>query len=257
MDDLNDEPTVQYDRRGFLKIPVALVSVLSLSGGTTVAQQLNRSKFESAAMLIGPYSSLPTPGGPFFANKTSYHYIYWVTDDSGRWEITEDDNKWSLIPGSRPRLFDSLTEDVLVSNTMVETTVFESTVDAGTMLQNDVYSLVTSGTYTTTNTSEQFTLRFYLGDVQLAAVTSVAANVVERPWYAELQLTLRAIGTSGLIQPHTVAVFDNSHDDQHAAEESIDTAVAETFSVTVEWDEANVGDEVRVGQASFKRLGTA
>lgn len=248
---------VKFDRRGFLKVPVAVVGLLSLGGGTAVAQQLTESEFDAAAMLIGPAANRPEPDGPFFANKTRYHYIYWVTDDSGRWEITENDSSWSLIPGSRTRVFDALTSDVTVSNTLTETTVFESTVAAEGFHVGDVYSLLSTGMYTTTNGSEQFTLRFYLGSTQLAAITSVAANVDQQPWSVELMLTVRAINGDGILKPHTRAVFDNIHDDQHHAEVVLDTTIAETFSVTIEWSETNANNEVVVGQAAFERMGTA
>lgn len=231
--------------------------MLSLSGGTAVAQQFEPDKLDAVAWLIGPASNRPAPGSSFFNNKSRYHYVYWNTDDSGRWEITESDSSWSLIPGSRNRLYNTLTEDQSVSNTMAETTVFESTVEVDQFRKGDVYSLLSTGDYTTVNGSEQFTLRFYIGSTLLGSITSVASQVSGAPWSVELMLTVRKINGNGVLQAHTRAVFDNVHDDQPHGTVVLDTTQANTFSMTVQWNEANAGDEVLVQQASFERLGTA
>lgn len=249
----NPDLNAEYDRRGFLKISGAAIAVAG--SGTALAQLAASDDYEDVAWLIGPRANRPPPSD--LDDYDAGHWVYWTTDDSGRYELEAGDASWSVLPGSRNRLIASLTEDVTVSNTMDETTVFESTIEADHFLVHDVYELEASGAYTTTNSSETFTLRFYLGSTQLAAITSVADNADTYSWSATLRFTVRAIDGDGVLKPHTKAVFNNVHDDQHHGTVTLDTTIAERFSVTVQWDEANASNEVLVGQGILERLGTA
>lgn len=132
---------VELDRRGFLKVSGMTATIFALSGGTALAQTQRPADFDNVALLIGPQSNRPDPDGSFFANKTRYHYIYWDTATGSKWEIEEDDSSWSVLPGSRQRLIDAVTSDVVVSNTTTETTVFDPMVGANQMLVGDVYKI--------------------------------------------------------------------------------------------------------------------
>lgn len=242
-------------RRKFLGV-VGLGTLLATSSGTAVAQQtIKNEPFNGIAVVVGSQGDIPTVGGGFFDNKPVFHYLHLDRDTGVMHSIEDGDDSWTVVPGSRGRLVDALLEDQPVTNTMTETTVFSPSLPADRIFQGDVYELTATGAYTTTNGSEQFTLRFHLGGTEVAAVTSVAAQVTDAPWYAILQFSVRSVGEAGTVKPHVVAAFDNVHDDQHSGTVTLDTTVDETFDLTVQWDEQNTGNEVLVGQAYLERLG--
>lgn len=238
-------------RRRFLQFGS---SILVLASAGEVQPQLDAAdENEIYGLILGP--DRPSPSR-IQAEWDNYRFVHLDPKTGVMSSIDTSQSSWSLVEGSTVRLIDALLSDQTVSNTTEETTVFNPSIAAGEMRVGDVYELTTTGTYTTTNSSEQFTLRFHIGDTEVASVTSVAENVTDQPWYAVLSFTVREIGTDGTIKPHVVAAFDNVHDDQHSGAVSLDTTVSESFAVTVQWDEQNANDEVLVGQAYLKRLGT-
>lgn len=250
----SDRPErVRIGRRTFLLFAGSAALIGGASG--SAAAQGTTEDIDARAQLIGA-GAPPSPDSAFFADKSAYHYEYLDRSSGARWLIETEDDAWSLVPGSRNRLIDALDEDMVVSNDTTETTVFDPTVPAGQLFGQDAFRLPVTGKYTTTNSTEQFTLRFHVGTTAVASVTSVENNVSDQPWYAELYVTIRETGANGTAKPHVVAAFDNAHDDQHSGEVTVDTTVDEGFDVTVEWDEANQGNEVAVGQAWLMREGT-
>lgn len=137
---------MQMNRRGFLEISGSAAAVLSMTGGTGVAQQLqNPEDFDNAALLVGPFENRPDPDGEFFADKTAGHWIYWGTSDGGVTlsELTYGDDAWTLLSiGSTENPVPAVHTESL--DNVRYASAFDGA-DGGTQIQNAVDDLPSSG----------------------------------------------------------------------------------------------------------------
>lgn len=185
-------------------------------------------------------SDLPTAG--------SQGRLVWNTDR--KVPAFEDGNDWEYpVVGD-----DVKTSSTQVNDSTTETEVFSATLDADSMKVGRVYEVNLFGKYNTNDSSTKFHLRFKIGGTTVATITSVAANVTDAPVSARLKFTVRDTGASGTIMAHTESVFDDQHTDVHHGTETIDTTVAEDIDATVEWDSADAGLSVTIGQGYMKEV---
>lgn len=149
---------------------------------------------------------------------------------------------------------DAITSSTQVNNTAAQTSVFQPTVDAGSLQAGRVIETDIFGRYNTNDASSTFLLNFTIGGNQVASISSVAKNVNDAAISARMKFTVRSTGASGEAMVHTEAVFDDSHADAHHGTQTIDTTTAEDINATVEWDTADPGLSVTVGQGWVKEL---
>lgn len=282
-----DRDGVRVDRRGFLELSAGAAA--SLAGCASLAQ-VPAGDVDTAGLLFGAESALPAPGGDFFPDAGTYHYLY-VTFAGSRFAIQTDDSAWTELPVVPPEYDDpdlpsapargamffeglrnvptwwdgdnyehaTLVEDVLesdqiVANTTAETTVFTADLDAHALVAGRYFELPVSGEYSVDNGTDTFTLRFYVGGTLVAAVQSVAGNESGAPILAELEATVRADGQNGTIKPYTEAVFANVPDHQRHDPITVDTTVASSWEVTLQWDAADPANTVEIDQAVLKQM---
>ena len=282
-----DRDGVRLDRRGFLELSGA--AAVSLAGCASLAQ-VPAGDVDTASLLFGPVSALPAPGGDFFPDAGTYHYLY-VTFAGSRFAIQTDDAAWTELPVVPPEYDepdlpsspargatffeglrnvptwwdgdnyerpafaqDVLASDQIVANTTTETTVFTADLDADALVEERYFELPVSGEYSVDNGTDTFTLRFYVGGTLVAAVQSVAGNESGAPILAELEATVRADGQSGTVKPYTEAVFANVNDHQRHDPVTIDTTQATSFEVTLQWDVADPNNTAEIDQAVLKQM---
>jgi hypothetical protein len=129
---------VELDRRGFF---VTGLTALSAAAAGTVAAQTTTTRFQEAAVLIGPIDARPAPGGEWFDNKLTYTYIYRPTDDTRSYIITEEDSTWTVLNGPAFPLYDEITSNTTVRTLAdiypCDTSGGGFTVTLGTELEND------------------------------------------------------------------------------------------------------------------------
>lgn len=208
----------------------------------TGSQPIDEYEFQGVADLMGPADARPAAGSEFFDNKVFYAYHYVETGGGSRWFITQDDAEWAELPTHLPGFLaanlpsdpangtlyfdqnrniptwwdtdhyefptfvdDVLVESVNVANTTTRTVVFDPDINANSLVKGRKYQIDLSGTFTTANNSDTFTV-----DVNLASVTdaagigNVGGNVSSpAPWSVEFSFTVREHGQNGELQPHT------------------------------------------------------
>jgi len=100
---------VDLSRRQFVLAGATIVGSASALGNA--AAQTAETRFQEAAVLIGPASARPDPGDSFFDNKIAYTYIYRATDDVRDFTITEDTDSWQLLSGRAYPLAETVSAD--------------------------------------------------------------------------------------------------------------------------------------------------
>jgi hypothetical protein len=101
----------KIDRRGFI---VTGLTALSAATAGTVAAQTTTTRFQEAAVLVGPIDARPAPGGEWFDNKLTYTYVYRPTDDTRSYIITEEDSDWRVLNGPGFPVYDEITTNTTV-----------------------------------------------------------------------------------------------------------------------------------------------
>lgn len=103
---------VDLSRRNFVLAGATVVGSASALG--RAAAQTTETRFQDAAVLIGPARARPDPGDSFFDNKIAYTYIYRATDDVRDFTITEDTDNWQLLSGRAYPLADTISSDTTI-----------------------------------------------------------------------------------------------------------------------------------------------
>ena len=74
-------------------------------------------------------------------------------------------------------------------------------------------------------------------------------NVTDADWHIQLETTIRTIGASGTIASHAHAEIDGNEDTSNELD-TIDTTTANDITVTVQWDNAKVGNTISILQGA-------
>lgn len=145
---------------------------------------------------------------------------------------------------------DTITSSTTVANTVVETTLFTGTIPANATSVGDILRFTDLGYYSTANGADTFTMRFKVGATTICTITSSAANVTNVPWHSKFTATVRSIGASGTLigfaENDTNAV---NKDTANTSTTTIDTTASLTFTVTVQWSNADPGNTLTLQQA--------
>lgn len=147
-----------------------------------------------------------------------------------------------------------LTEDKTVANTTTKTTVWDPGINAGSLIEGRVYKIDLTGSFSTANTSDQFTVTIELAGNSLGNVVNEMANTTNAPWAVEFKFTVREDGQNGTIQTHTRSSFDSRFLGKHDAPVSVDTTTATQLSVSIQWDTANAGSTATLSQAHLSQM---
>lgn len=286
MSDWRDD--LQVNRRGFIEIAGATAT--SLAGCAALGQPPTED-VDTAALLIGLEANRPAAGGSFFPDTGEFHYVY-VALEGSRFAIQTDDADWRALPAVLPEydepdlptnpargamffeglrnapiwwdgdnyeaptfVEDVLITDMVVDNTTTETTVVTADLDEDALVKERYFELPVSGEYSVSNGTDTFYLRFYVGGTLVAEIQSVAGNESKAPILAELELTVREDGSNGTVKPYTEAVFANVNDHKRHDPISLDTTVANSFEVTLEWTAADPTNTAEIDQAVLKQMG--
>lgn len=148
---------------------------------------------------------------------------------------------------------DTKTEDTVVSNSSAEVNVFSPDVDKGSMAAGRVYELLVTGNFSTSSSSDFFTINMYIGGERFAQVNSTADNVDNGGIRAETTFTVREANADGVVQPYTTATFNNVNKDSPHREVDVNTSGSTRLNITVQWDEAQPENAVRISQALLRQ----
>ncbi|MFV7234559.1 hypothetical protein [Flavobacterium sp. ZB4R12] len=138
---------------------------------------------------------------------------------------------------------DVVVTPVTVSNTTTETTIYTSTMAANYLTVGKLMNIKLYGRFSTVNTSSIYTFRVKLAGITILTIASTGQNVTDRPFDIDLRSTVRSIGTSGTIISYGKTQQDNLTPNIEIGNlASIDTTLANTISITVQWSNANAGN---------------
>jgi hypothetical protein len=127
----------KIDRRGFIVTGLAALS--AATAGTVAAQTTTR--FQEAAVFVGPIDARPAPGGEWFDNKLTYTYVYQPTDDTRSYIITDEDPSWTVLNGPAFPIHDEITTNTTLRTAAdiypCDTSGGNFTLTLGTELETD------------------------------------------------------------------------------------------------------------------------
>ncbi|TRX03974.1 hypothetical protein [Flavobacterium gawalongense] len=138
---------------------------------------------------------------------------------------------------------DVVVTPVAVSNTTTETTIYTSTMAANYLTIGKLMNIKLYGRFSTVNTSSIYTFRVKLAGITILTIASTGQNATNRPFDIDLRSTVRSIGTSGTIISYGKTQQDNLTPNIEIGNlASIDTTLANTISITVQWSNASTSN---------------
>lgn len=138
---------------------------------------------------------------------------------------------------------DVVVTPVAVSNTTTETTIYTSNMAANYLTIGKLMNIKLYGRFSTVNTSSIYTFRVKLAGITILTIASTGQNVTNRPFDIDLRSTVRSIGTSGTIICYGKTQQDNLTPNIEIGNlTSINTTLANTITITVQWSDANTGN---------------
>lgn len=168
------------------------------------------------------------------------------------WNGTE----WKIFSDgiSSYKIVNPVISDQTVANTTTETEIFTSTVLANEFHPGYVVRSRLNGYYSTANASDTFTIRYKIGGTTILSFTSDANNVTNTPFDLEFLTTIRSIGGSGTEISFGSITADNvDKDTTETSTSSIDTTIDLSFSITVQWDNADASNTITLTQGYLER----
>lgn len=185
-------------------------------------------------------SSLPSAGreGRIVWNSDRSIITY---DDGDDWEVPVVGN-------------DVKTTTTSVDNTTTETSIWSGSIDGGSMKEGRVYEISLFGHFSNSSTSDNVTVKFYIAGNEVASVASTGKNASEAPWRVKLIFTVFSDGSTGSVQPHTIAKFNQEDADDHHGQEAVDTTAVTVVEAKAQWNNAKAGNTFTRGQGFMKEV---
>ena len=166
------------------------------------------------------------------------------------------DNHWWLTNGHRHVIVRSgnvKTDTTTVTDTTAERVVYTHTFQANELHDDERIVFDMTGVYSNAAASDDFTIRFKIAGDTFSVINREGGNVTDSGWKAIFEGTIRTSGVSGTFVHFTS--FDDGDQQQAQAdvvEHSIDTTVAVTFEVTVQWDNDKAGNTFSCTQGDLQ-----
>jgi len=168
-----------------------------------------------------------------------------TTPEAGAIEYN-DGHFYFTNPGSRLAAVMSngvITANTAVTNTTTETEIYTRTSPANELHEDEVYRLHMLAAYSNAAASDDFTIRVKLNGVTIHTVNRLGGNVTDVGFEVLLTTTIRTDGASGTYISSINATDDtDSYTRSTTSTAAIDTTTTNTFSMTVQWDNAKAGN---------------
>ena len=176
-------------------------------------------------------------------------------------EIATDGTDW--LVRNRDRIYEGQKQtfkpssvviaDTTVANTTVETELFSMSFFADELRARDIVETVINGYYSTTNASDTFIVRVKINGTTVHSFNSVAKNVTNAPVEMRHKFTVRGSGTSAAISG--MAIFKAYNDSLFGSDVQdgiMNLTIANTITITMQWDSAAVGNTGTLKQGICK-----
>lgn len=202
-------------------------------------------------VIVVPSAS-ETIGGESKIVLTRYNENIELATDGTNWFVRNRDR---IYEGAKQTYKPSsiLLSDTTVENTTAETTLFTTSFNPDELRAGDNVEMNINGVYSTANSSDTFTVRVKINGTTVHSFTSVAKNVTDTPVEMIHRFTVRSSGTTGAISGRAdFAAYNDSLFASDVADGTINTTIANTITVTMQWDIANIGNSGTIKQGICK-----
>lgn len=149
---------------------------------------------------------------------------------------------------------DVTTSSVTVSNTTDKEEIWSAELPENSMKKGRAYEVELFGSFSTAGSTDRVDITFSVNGTDVATVTSIGANVSDDPWRAKLIMTVQVEGGSGVLQPHSLATFQQQDSDTYNNSVDVDTTVVNTIKASAQWNNADSDNELTLAQAYFKQI---
>lgn len=154
---------------------------------------------------------------------------------------------------------DVLSTPVTVAETVTETNLYSFRFFKHEFHSEMVIRFTFSGVYSNTNGADTFDLKVKMTDsvgaTTYSAITSTAGAATNVGFNGVWNGTIYTIGTSGTIQPDLLGRINNVNKaEADSATVALNTALDQTFSLTITWSAATAGNTATIRQAMLEIL---
>ncbi len=176
-------------------------------------------------------------------------------------EIATDGTNWLIR--NRDRIYEGATQtykndsvtisDTTVANTTTETTLFTTSFAPDELRSGDMVDIIVGGYYSTTNASDTFTARIKINGTAVHSFNSVPKNVTNTPVEMEYKFTVRGDGaTAPVTGLAKFSAFNDSLFGADIQDGTLNTTIANTITITMQWSAATVGNTGTLKQGICK-----
>lgn len=144
---------------------------------------------------------------------------------------------------------------VEVVNTVVETTLYTGAIGADVLKVGNVLKFHANGLITSDAPGDDITLKIYIGATEFLSFLANVGKITDKMWHLDGFLTVRSIGAAGDGAFH-MHLNINGMETVLVDTDSIDTTIAEDFTLTAIWEAAKATNTITLlqGFTEWKNL---
>lgn len=150
---------------------------------------------------------------------------------------------------SAVRVSSVIADTFTIENTAAEVDVFELVVDKHDLHAGEMVQMQFSGVYSNESSSDDFTVRLYINGALAHAIQRLGGNETDTGLILNYTGTIHSEGVAGELCDNTI-LFDNgaSYAAADAVCHALDTTQDLIFKMTMQWDNAKVGNTATLQQ---------
>lgn len=140
------------------------------------------------------------------------------------------------------------------TNTSVAGTAGETTLNSFTFNPDELHKQVViriwaAGVYTTDDATATVDIKLKSSSATNHTITTTAGVVGSVPWFVQWVNIVNVIGSSGTVESFAHAQTNNvNKDSANTVSNTLNTTIAQTFSVTATWANGSAGDTIDIRQ---------
>ena len=226
-------------------------SILYGTMATTPADQDLRINAQ-VGINITPTAYLSLPAGTATAGTAPLKFTagtLLTTPEQGTIEF--NGSKFYITNVAHQRAIDRTSDvalsTVTVANTTTETTIWTGVMAANSLVAGNVLKFQADGIVSSDSVGDLITIRVKVGGNTVVTLTSAAKKLVDAYWHMKANATQRTIGATGSRAFHIDLVIDEVNTEVIGIG-IIDTTANMDVTITVQWNNADVGDIISLYQ---------
>lgn len=211
--------------------------------------------------VASPSANLHIKAGTATASTAPLKFTSGVNLTTPEAGVMEYDGTGLFFTPTSVRRFVDLTSDpktstTTVANTVTETTIYSVVVPANEFRAGAMISIEAYGFFSTANASDTFTMRLKKGSTTILSVISTPKNVTNGAFHTKGAFTIRTVGAGGTAIAYMMTELDNeAKSTSETTTSSIDTTASNTYSITIQWTNADANNTLSCTQGVANFLG--